>query len=237
MNILDIIIILFLIVGGYVGFKDGFTKSLVKCLGLFAAIILAFMLKNPISEFLMTYFPFVNFSSLVKGAVVLNILLYELIAFALVFGILLIVLKILNVTTGIIEKILSLTIVLGMPSKVLGIILGVIKNYSIVFIVLYILSTPAFENANIIKQSMLRKPILESTPLISIFTRNSSQMYDEFSKINESHKENTEKFNYETLELLLKYNVVKSQTVEKLTERNKINIKNIDTLIEKYKEE
>lgn len=238
-NILDIIIILFLILGAYIGFKDGFAKSLVKCLGIFVAVILAFVLKNPMSEILMTYLPFIEFSSIVKGAVVLNILVYEVISFVLILIVLLIGLRVLNTVTGVIEKILELTIIFGMPSKILGLILGVIRNYSIVFVILFILSTPTFENVSLIKDSTLRKPILESTPLVSIFTKNSSLMYDEFNKLSAKYEneQNGEGFNYDTLQLLLKYNVVKTNTIERLVERGKINISNIDELIQKYKED
>ena len=44
MNIIDIIIILFLILGAYIGFKQGFTKSLVSFLGILFVAIIAYFL-------------------------------------------------------------------------------------------------------------------------------------------------------------------------------------------------
>ena len=52
MNIVDVIIILILVSGGVLGFKRGFTSELVQSLGFFVAVIIAFLLKNPVSVFL-----------------------------------------------------------------------------------------------------------------------------------------------------------------------------------------
>ena len=95
MSIVDIVIIIFVLLGAVVGFKQGFTKSLVSCVGVILVTVFAFLLKNPVSEFLMSVSPFFNFGGIIKGVTVLNIALYEVIAFALVFGVLMIVLKIL----------------------------------------------------------------------------------------------------------------------------------------------
>ena len=48
MNILDIGIIIFIIFGGILGLKRGFTKELVEALGFIVVIILAYFLKNPL---------------------------------------------------------------------------------------------------------------------------------------------------------------------------------------------
>ena len=48
MNVIDIGIILFIIYGFIVGFKNGFTKQLVKTIGFILVIILAYYLKNPL---------------------------------------------------------------------------------------------------------------------------------------------------------------------------------------------
>ena len=47
MDLLDIFIIIFIFLGGLLGFKNGFTKSVVKFLGILAVLILSFILKNP----------------------------------------------------------------------------------------------------------------------------------------------------------------------------------------------
>lgn len=239
MNIIDIIIILFLILGAYIGFKQGFTKSLVSFLGILFVAIIAYFLKNPVSEFLMSFCPFFNFGGIIKGVTVLNIAVYEIIAFILVFSILMIALKVLLLATGILETILKFTIILGIPSKILGSIVGIIKHYVIIFFVLYFLSMPNFVDVEFIKNSNYREPILRNTPLLSNVAEATLKVLDEFKGLSDKYTdtENSNEFNLETLDLFLKYKVVTVDTVKKLENNGKIDIKGMDRVISKYEEE
>ena len=239
MNIIDIIIILFLILGAYIGFKQGFTKSLVSFLGILFVAIIAYFLKNPVSEFLMSFCPFFNFGGIIKGVTVLNIAVYEIIAFILVFSILMIALKVLLLATGILETILKFTIILGIPSKILGSIVGIIKHYVIIFFVLYFLSMPNFVDVEFIKNSNYREPILRNTPLLSNVAESTLKVLDEFKGLSDKYTdtENSNEFNLETLDLFLKYKVVTVDTVKKLENNGKIDIKGMNRVISKYEEE
>lgn len=239
MNIVDILIIIFILLGTAIGFKQGFTKSLVNFLGIIVVIILAYLLKNPISEFLMSIGPFFNFGGIIKGVTVLNIAVYEIIAFILVFTILMIILRVLLLATGVLETILKFTIVLGIPSKILGAVVGTLKNYIIVFFVLYLLSMPNFVDVGFIKESNFREPILRNTPFLSGIADSSLKVLDEFKGLSDKYTnvENSNEFNLETLDLFLKYKVVTVDTVKKLDDSGKINIEGIETVIDKYEEE
>ena len=239
MNIVDILIIIFILLGTAIGFKQGFTKSLVNFLGIIVVIILAYLLKNPVSEFLMSIGPFFNFGGIIKGVTVLNIAVYEIIAFILVFTILMIILRVLLLATGILETILKFTIVLGIPSKILGAVVGALKNYVIVFFVLYLLSMPNFVDVGFIKESNFREPILRNTPFLSGIADSSLKVLDEFKGLSDKYTnvENSNEFNLETLDLFLKYKVVTVDTVKKLDDSGKINIEGIETVIDKYEEE
>ena len=239
MNIVDILIIIFILLGAVVGFKQGFTKSLVSFVGIVIVTILAYFLKNPVSEFLMSFCPFFSFGGIIKGITVLNIAVYEVIAFLLVFAILMIVLRALLFATGILETILKFTIVLGIPSKILGAIVGVIKNYIIAFFVLYLLSMPNFVDVEFVKDSKFREPILRNTPLLSNAADSTLKVLDEFKGLSDKYvnTENSNEFNLETLDLFLKYDVVTVDTVKKLDESGKINIDGIENVINKYEEE
>ena len=235
MNLLDIGIIFLLVLGIIEGIKNGFTKSLVNCVGLIIILILAFILKNPISEFLMLHMPFFDFYGFIKGVSVLNIAVYEIIAFALVFTVLSIILKILLFLTNIFEKILSFTIVLGIPSKILGAILGLIKNYIVAFVILFVLSLPLFQDNNIIKNSKLKDPILK-TPVLYNFSKETTKVFNEFLEIKDNFsKDKTNEFNLETLDLFLKYEIVKPKLIQKLIDKDKLHIKDADKVLEKYK--
>lgn len=239
MNIIDLLIMIFILIGAVVGFKRGFTSSLFNFVGVILVIIIAYFLKNPISEFLMSFCPFFSFGGIIKGVTVLNIAVYEIIAFILVFSLLMIGLKALLMATGILETLLKFTIVLGLPSKILGAIVGLIENYIIVFFVLYILSMPNFLDVGFIKDSTYREPILKNTPILSNVAESTLAVLDEFKGLSDKYTEteNSNEFNLETLDLFLKYKVVTVDTVEKLDDSGKIKIEGIETVLNKYREE
>ena len=119
-SIIDAIIIILLLFGAVVGFKAGVIKSAVYFLGTLLIIFLSFQLKNPIYVFLYLHLPFFNFGGELAGVTVFNILIYEGIAFLIVFAILEVLLKVVVFASGILESLLRLTIVFGLFSKILG---------------------------------------------------------------------------------------------------------------------
>ncbi len=237
MNIIDIGIILFIVLGALIGWRQGFTRSLVNFIGYVVIIIIAFLLKNPISEFFMNYLPFFNFFGMLKGVTILNIALYELIAFLLVFTLLLVGLKFLMFATRIFETILNFTVILGIPSKILGAIIGIVKNYVVAFMILYILTLPMISNTGFLKQSELTKPILEKTPVLSMFADKALEIANEFADLQTKYKDSNHKsFNLEALDLFLKYDVVTPETMHKLIDKGKIKIKGAEAVLAKYEE-
>ena len=73
----DLIIIVLVLLGAFVGAKRGFTRELVSVIGFLVCIVLAFLFKNPIAAFLYDHLPFFSFGGIFKGVTALNILLYE----------------------------------------------------------------------------------------------------------------------------------------------------------------
>lgn len=238
MGLIDFLIIVFIITGGLLGFKNGFTKSVAKFLGLVIVLILSFLLKNPISLLLMSIGPFLPFGGLIKGVTVLNILLYEVISFSILFSIFMIVLKVLVKTTSIFEKILNFTIILGIPSKILGLLFGILQNYVIVFFVLFFLTMPNFSEVSVVNNSSLKDPILRNTPVLSIVADKSLKVLDEFKSLSSKYKnsKNVNEFNLETLDLFLKYDVTNVDTINNLKESGKLKINGIDEVLDKYEE-
>lgn len=238
MNIIDVLILVFLAFGAVIGFKRGFTKQLFSSIGLILVVILAFIFKNPVSVFLYENLPFFKFGGIFKGVTVLNILVYEVIAFFLVLAVLLVLLKVVIFISGIFEKLLNMTIILGIPSKILGAILGVLENFIIVFIALYVLSLPIF-SIDGLSDSKLSDDILKNTPFLSIYIDKSIDVVDEFIDMKKKYETATDSngFNLEALDLLLKHKVITVESVETLLEKDKLQIKNIDSVLEKYKGE
>ena len=137
LNILDAVIILGLLLGAVLGFKRGIIKSAVMFGGTILVIVLAYLLKNPISIILYTYLPFFKLGGIFQGVSVINILIYEAIAFLITFSILMLILKIIIAVSTLLEKILNATVVLGIPSKILGALFGICEAFLFIFVGLY----------------------------------------------------------------------------------------------------
>ena len=203
MNVVDVIIIALLILGGVAGFKAGVIKKLTDFIGMFVVIILAFYLKNYISVIMYENLPFFNFFGLINGIDTLNILLYEVIAFLVIFIALLFVLKVVLMLTGLVEKILKATVILSIPSKLLGIVVGVIEMYVYLFLILVIVSLPIFDSS-FLKDSKMNNFILNNTPVLSGVSEEIIDIYGDVYNIIDNRKNKTnEQLNEEILKVLI----------------------------------
>lgn len=221
MNILDALIIIFLILGIMAGLKRGFVKQVVLLIGLIAILVISYYLKNPVATFLYKHLPFFKFNGVIKGVTVINILLYELIAFLIVFSILYLILRIILKITGLIESLLKATIILGFISKILGGIVGLIEAYIIIFIVLFIATQP-FINLSGVDDSIVAQKILDYTPVMSSAVSGTRKAIKEISDTADTYKTNKEEFNNKAIELFLKYNIVTEENINYLREKGKI---------------
>ncbi len=221
MNILDALIIIFLILGIMAGLRRGFVRQVVLLLGLIIVLVLSFYLKNPVASFLYKHLPFFKFNGLIKGVSVINILLYELIAFLVVFSILYLILRIILKITGLIESLLKATIILGFVSKILGGIVGLIESYIIVFIILFVANQP-FIHLSGLDDSIVAQKILEYTPVMSSATKDTRKVINEISDLSGSYKSNSKEFNDKAIDLFVKYSIISKENVEYLREKGKI---------------
>jgi len=237
MNIVDVVIILILISGIVIGFKRGLTTELASAVSFFATVILAFIFKNSVSVFLYENLPFFKFGGIFKGVTILNIALYEIIAFIIVMIIVSIVFKIILTVTKIFERLLKMTIILGIPSQILGGIVGLVNAYLWVFIIIYILSLPIV-NLDILSKSKYKDDILTKTPILSSYTKPSLVVVDEFLELKNKYEltPNATEFNRETLDLFLKYDIITVENVDKLIEQDKLKINNVESVLSKYRE-
>lgn len=234
MNIIDAAIIIFIILGAIIGFGQGVIKKTVSIVGLILIVILSFSLKNYVSVLMYENLPFFNFWGLLTGLEILNIIMYELIAFLLVFSILAILLKVIVSITGIIEKVLKMTIVLAIPSKLLGMIVGAIEYYIISFIILFIITQPIFR-INMLNESKYKDNILNNTPIISSFVKKNAKTYSDTWNIIKNHDDtNTKEVNEKLLEVFLKNKIITKESTIKLIEKDKLHITNSKELLDKY---
>lgn len=223
MGVVDIIILIFLAFGALLGFKRGFTRQLVSLVGIFVIIILSYLFKNPVSIFLYNNLPFFNFGGIFKDITVLNIVVYEVIAFFIVFFVLTIIFRILVKITNVFEKLLNATIILGIPSKILGAVLGVVQNLIYTFIVLYILSLPTF-NLTIIKGSKVGNLILDKTPILNKIADKTLSVFNQVIELKEEFDTTTNvgEYNQKTLNIMIDSGVITEENAKKLIEKRKI---------------
>jgi uncharacterized membrane protein required for colicin V production len=218
MSVIDSVIILFLLLGAVLGFKRGVIKSVISLVGTILVIVLSFTLKDPISVLLYTYLPFFNI-----GIPALNILIYEAIAFLIVFAVLMSILKVIIKLSGLIEMILKFTIVLSIPSKILGAIFGFIEYYIFAFIILFILAQLNVQTS-LIMESKLANKILSNTPVMSSVLEESYEGIKELVSMNKNNKDsqNKNELNEEALKIMVKYNIISQDNVDKLIDKGKL---------------
>ena len=235
MVIVDILIFIFIFLGFVVGFKRGFSKEVVSFLGFLLVFILAYYLKNPVSNFLFKVMPFFSFDGIFKGITSLNILVYEVIAFFLVLSLLMLVFKLLIFATGIFEKFLDFTIILGLPSKILGGILGLVQGFIGVYIVLFFLMLPVF-HIKAVQDSTVASAIIEKTPVMSNVMGNVLHVITDMDQLKEEYQktEDPNKFNLEALDLMLKYHIIDIDNVKILEKMGKLKMDGINRVIHKY---
>ena len=182
-NLIDAIILLIILLGGVIGFKEGVIKKLTSVIGLIIVVILSFTLKNYLSVFFYENLPFFDLWGVFKGIQVLNILFYELLAFVIIASVLTIVYRLILGLTGIIEKVLKATVILSIPSKILGFFVGLIENYIWVYLFLFILTLPVI-NIKQIYDSKTAVFIMEKTPILSKDTDKTIDIYNDLYDIN-----------------------------------------------------
>jgi len=238
MMVVDYILLIFLLFGVLLGFKKGAIKSLVALVGTIAVVVISYLLKDMVAEVLFKYAPFLNFSGEWEGLVTLNILLYEAIAYILVFLVLLSVLSIFLKISGIIEKILKFTIILGIPSKIIGAVLGLFEALVFSFIVLFVLVQFNETNKYVI-ESNVANFILNKTPFIGNMANDTYDAIMDINELNQKYKENkdVDYQNREILSIMLNYRVITPELAQELVNDNKLVFAGAQTILDTFKED
>ncbi len=236
MTAVDIIIIVILLIYIAKGFSNGVIKESVSFVGGLGVIVIAFLLKNPFSVFMYQHLPFFKFSGIMSGITVLNIIIYELIAFLFVASILLIIYQIIIRMTNILETILKITFVFALPSKILGALVGFIEGVVVVFLLLFV-SVQFEATRTYIDESKYGNPILANTPIMSSAI---SPIYDslvEIYEVAEDYRDSTDRdaANLECLDVLLKYKVLDADNADVLVANGKLKMPGIEGVIDKYR--
>ena len=219
MNVVDIIILIFLCFGLIIGWKNGFTKQLVSAIGFIIAIILSYFLKDIVASMFFKYMPFLDFN----GVTVINIIFYEFLAFVITLSVLILLVKILLKVSTLFEKLLRVTIVLGIPSHILGAVIGALENFVISFIIIFFLNLPVF-NFNFIRDSKFTKTFLNKKTILNTICNDSLELYDKVNELKDNAQDETDKtkVNNEILKLLIEYKMITKEDCNYLIEHEKL---------------
>ena len=232
-SLVDVIIILMILMGAIVGFKNGAIKEGTKFIGLFLVIVISFILKDKLMIILYENLPFFDFFGAIKGLDAINVLFYQLVSFLIVFALLMFVLKVLLVVTGLIEWLLKFTIFLSIPSKIVGIFVGALEYYVYLFIVLYVLNMPVF-GLTLVSESKIGTFVLENTPILSEMVGDTVDVYtDVWDVVRNRGDLSNKEVNTYVLATLLDNELISIESARKLVENNYITIED-NSILDKY---
>lgn len=234
MNVVDYIIIIILALSALKGFKEGLLPTIVNFVGMFLVFIIAFYIKQPISILLYENLPFLNFAGVFKGVIAINILFYEAIAYGLTIILLGIVFGIIKRISVGLNKILSITLFLNLPSKLIGAVVGVLEGVLYCFILLFIGSI-VNTTTKYVNESKYSSIILNEIPILNDVTADLINSGEEIYNVILENEHNTNQANLETVDILMKYEILSYESATKLVNDKKLNIIGVENVVEKYR--
>lgn len=223
-TLVDIILVIFLVLGTYAGTRKGLIKSAVSFIGLVAIIIISYSLKTPVANFLIDNFPFFQYYG---GLTSLNILVYNLVSFVVIFILLYCILNIIITLTGFIDTLLKFTVIWIIPSKIGGALLGFLEAWVFLFLILFVLTQFNVTNS-FINNSKVSDIILNHTPVVGTFLGNASNAAkDIYATINENKNSDVNTLNLTILQIEINYGLVTKDKAQELIDTGKMGIDNV----------
>ncbi len=231
MNIVvDILIVVFILLGALAGWKKGLIKSAVNLIGLVAIVIISYALKGSIASFLIDKMPFFNFGGSFEGLTSINILVYNLIAFIVIFVVLYCILSIIIAVTGFIDTLLKFTVIWVLPSKIGGAILGFLEAWVFVFLVVFSLAQLSF-TSSLIFDSHVGPFMLEHTPIVGTVLSSSSNavrdIYDEVKKVKDDENKTEVDLNLTVLQIEINNGLISKEDAQTLIDTGKLDLGNV----------
>lgn len=165
----DIIILLLLIIGIFVGAKRGLLSQAIHMTGFIIAIFVAYIYYKPLAEKFVLWIPYPSVGDNAALTIAIEKLdldrtFYQLVAFALIFFIVKFALQLF----ASMFDFLKYLPILGSISKFIGGVLGFVEFYFIIFLLLYVFALlPIDIIQDKIRPSFLATFMLEHTPILS----------------------------------------------------------------------
>jgi hypothetical protein len=220
--IISVILIAILIGDIVAGYKKGFLESGVRFLKSLIALLLAYLFKGPLSTYMYLNLPLMEFDGIFKGVSAISILLYEAVAFFVVFIGVWIILNIISTIIKLDEKVLRLVSLIGVPNKIMGAIVGGLKSLIILYFILSALyvgsSFMKINTESAVGNFIVDLPVLKNTfgnTLDSL--DNITEMAVEYENV-----QNKEQLNKESIDVLLEYGIITEENLNILIESGKV---------------
>ncbi len=234
-NIFSVVIILLILLAGVMGAKRGILKELAIIVVTIIVFVLAFLLKDFVASLFCQWFPFFNFKIPLGNLVSLNIIFYQLIAFLVLVILFRLALQIIVDVTGILNKIVNATIILALPNKLLGFIVGLLEGYILMFIILNVIAIP-MSGVDLFMDSGVRKFIVNDTPVLKDSIGGLNVAIEDILSLDSKEDRNTN--DLKVVDIMLKYKVVSVRFMDDVVATGKLkNITGLDTIIDNYREE
>lgn len=166
---LDLVIILFLIIGFFVGLRRGFILQLIHITDFFIAYIVAYLYYTQLAEKLTLWIPYPKFGDntmlkILTQSPNMETAFYRAIAFVIIF----LAVKILLQIIGSMLDFIAQLPILRMLNIWAGGILGFLEVYLVIFILLYIVALLPIESfQTALDHSSIAKAIVNDTPVLS----------------------------------------------------------------------
>ena len=228
MKISEIVIIIIILLGALIGFKKGAIKEIFELVGTVSIIIIAYLLKGYLASFLIKLLPFFNFKGYV-GLYSINFLIYDVISFIIIFVLLYCILNILINLAGFIDKLINLSVIFALPSKIIGLVLGMVNALVFVFLRCYIaMQIP--HTQKYVMESKVSTSILERTPIVNVVCSKgilvSEDVYNKL--LGYSFKEeDTQDMNLQIATSVAKYGLVDKTLIQEAINAGKLNLEHV----------
>ena len=162
MTYIDIVIIVIMLIGIVIGWNGGFFKTSLDIFSVFAATVVAGLLKGVIANWLCMILPFTN----IEGFYSLNIILYQLIVYLAILLVILLIYNLIMKVTGANDKLSDKSLTASLASKMLGAVFGIALSIILTFNVILVFKFP-LTNINALRESYFAPRIMRRMFMVS----------------------------------------------------------------------
>ena len=220
--IIDLVLLAFVIAFTSDGWKKGMFETVIRFVGFCICAVVAYLFKDKLSVILYTHLPFIKFGGLLKVAPAINILLYEILAFILIYTVAMIIFSLFLKMTNIIDKAIMKLPIVGFFNQLAGAVIAFIESIVILYFAVFLFNA----GANLFGFEV-EKSWADNILKISLFDEkfgNELKSINEIGKISRdsSDEENKEELNDDVIDVLLKYNIVSKENLDLLINSGKL---------------